>query len=111
MIQQKIYFSQATYKIMYEDGYLGTANIVFEKSLDKEEIFNIGKQSDFYIVDEDLKQRIDKAIEYIENNDLYELEYNEDIYENTENLWGANDEIARNDLLDILKGCDSNDNK
>ena len=88
MIQQKIYFSEANYKKMFDDGYLGTANIVFEKALHKEDIFSIGKQSHFYIVDEDLKQRIDKAIEYIENSDKYDF--------------------SKCELLDILTGSDTN---
>ena len=106
MIQHKIYFSDATYNKMYEDGYLGYANIIFEKALNREEIFNIRIQKIFYIVDEDLKQRIDKAIEYIENNSLYDIEYDEDIYENKTYMSGVNDEIASRKLLDILKGSD-----
>lgn len=98
MIQQKIYFSEATYNKMFEDGYLGTANIIFEKTLHKGEIFDIGKQRHFYIVDEDLKQRIDKAIEYLEN---------EGIDENTKNYYCCND-VDGVDLYKILKGSDSN---
>lgn len=102
MIQQKIYFSEASYKKMIEDGYLGTANIIFEKTLHKEEIFNIGKQSHFYIVDEDLKQRIDKAIEYIEK-DMKRILIPFDEFV----IWDdTNVENEINKLLDILKGKD-----
>ena len=92
MIQQKIYFTDATYNRMYEDGYLGNANIIFEKALCKGEIFDIGKQSHFYIVDEDLKQRIDKAIETLE-----EYVHDGDIVR----IGGI-----ENYVLDILKGSD-----
>lgn len=98
MIQQKIYFTDATYNRMYEDGYLGNANIIFEKALDKEEIFNIGKQSHFYIVDEDLKQRIDKAIEKLKEH-KHDLDYEPwSIYQ----IEGS----ILFDLVNILKGSD-----
>ena len=99
MIQQKIYFTDATYNRMYEDGYLGNANIIFEKALCKGDIFNIQRQSHFYIVNEDLKQRIDKAIEYIETNKQHIEEY---VYH-----WGSVEDYLY-ELLDILKGSDSN---
>ena len=95
MIQQKIYFTDATYNRMYEDGYLGNANIIFEKALCKEEIFNIGKIKSFYIVDEDLKQRIDKAIEYIEQKKLQPRLRTANTYS-----------LQERQLLDILKGSD-----
>lgn len=47
-------------------------------------------------------ERINKAIEYIENNPLYEEEYDYD-YEENSYLSGVNDEIAKKDLLKILK--------
>ena len=96
MIQQKIYFTDATYNRMYEDGYLGYANIIFEKALHRGEIFDIGKQKHFYIVDEDLKQRIEKAIEYIE-----ELDDNENSYGDYDIHYQV-----KKELLDILKGSD-----
>ena len=48
------------------------------------------------------KEVIDKAIEYIENNSLYEEEYDYD-YEENSYLSGIDDETAKKDLLDILK--------
>lgn len=53
----------------------------------------------------ELQQRINKAIEYIENNSLYETEYDYD-YEENSYLSGIDDEIAKKDLLKILKGED-----
>lgn len=53
-----------------------------------------------------LNNIIKRAIEYIENNSLYEIQYDEDIYENNVYMSGASDEIASRDLLDILKGSD-----
>ena len=54
-----------------------------------------------------LQQRINKAIEYIENNSLYEEEYDYD-YEENLYLSGIEDGYAKKDLLEILKG-DSNE--
>lgn len=54
-----------------------------------------------------LQQRINKAIEYIENHSLYEEEYDYD-YEENSYLSGIDDEQAKRDLLEILKG-DSNE--
>lgn len=53
----------------------------------------------------ELKYKINKAIEYIENNSLYETEYDYD-YEENIYLSGIDDEIAKKDLLEILKGED-----
>ena len=50
-----------------------------------------------------LKDKIDKAIEYIENNSLYEEEYDYD-YEENSYLSGIDDETAKKDLLKILRG-------
>lgn len=62
-----------------------------------------------YITDTDLiyenyilSQVIDKAIKYIENNSLYEEEYDYD-YEENSYLSGIDDETAKKDLLEILK--------
>ena len=52
-----------------------------------------------------LQQKIDKAIEYIENHSLYEEEYDYD-YEENSYLSGIDDEQAKRDLLEILKGSD-----
>ena len=47
------------------------------------------------------KEVIDKAIEYLENNSLYEEEYDYD-YEENSYLSGIDDETAKKDLLKIL---------
>ena len=49
------------------------------------------------------KEVIDKAKEYIENNPLYEEEYDYD-YEENSYLSGIDDETAKKDLLKILRG-------
>ena len=56
---------------------------------------------------EKLKERIDKAIEYIENNSLYEEKCDYD-YEEYSYSIGIDDETAKKELLEILKG-DSNE--
>ena len=50
-------------------------------------------------------EKINKAIEYIENNPLYEEEYDYD-YEENSYLSDVCDEIAKKDLLEILKGVE-----
>lgn len=50
-----------------------------------------------------LKDRIDKAIEYIENNSLYEKEYDYDYDDNLE-LSNISDSEAKEELLNILRG-------
>ena len=68
--------------------------------------FNTDKATEYLEKEnEELQQRIDKAIEYIENNSLYETEYDYD-YEENSYLSGIDDEIAKKDLLEILKGED-----
>ena len=54
---------------------------------------------------DDLQQRVDKAVEYVNNNSLYEQESD---YDNEDNLilGMPSDEKATNDLLNILKGND-----
>ena len=54
------------------------------------------------IVITNLNERIDKAIEYIENHSLYEEEYDYD-YEENSYLSSIDDEKAKKDLLEILK--------
>ena len=49
------------------------------------------------------KEVIDKAIKYLENNSLYEEEYDYD-YEENSYLSGIDDETAKKDLLKILRG-------
>ena len=63
-----------------------------------------------YITDTDLiyenyilSQVIDKAIKYIENNSLYEEEYDYD-YEENSYLSGIDDETAKKEILKILRG-------
>lgn len=53
----------------------------------------------------ELRKRINKAIEYVENNILYTEDYD---YDEEDNLvWkGAYDYEAREDLLNILRGND-----
>lgn len=60
-------------------------------------------KEDFKPSYETLEHRIDKAIEYIENNSLYKEEIDYD-YEETPIYVGCNDIKAREELLDILKG-------
>ena len=50
-----------------------------------------------------LKDRINKAVEYIENNSLYDEEYDYN-YEEEIYLSGIDDEVAKKDLLSLLKG-------
>lgn len=52
---------------------------------------------------DELSDRIQKAIEYIENNRLYKEEIDYD-YEENPIYVGCNDIKAREELLDILKG-------
>lgn len=51
----------------------------------------------------DLQNRIDEAIEYIENNDLYTQDIDYD-YDDNMYLSPPNDETERKDLLEILRG-------
>lgn len=51
----------------------------------------------------DLEKRINKAVEYIENNSLYDEEYDYN-YEEEMYLSGIDDEVAKKDLLSLLKG-------
>ena len=64
---------------------------------DIEYIMQLEKENQKY------KEVIDKAIEYIENNPLYEEEYDYD-YEENSYLSGIDDETAKKDLLKILRG-------
>ena len=59
----------------------------------------------FYWERKELREIIDKAIEYVENNSLYEQDYD---YDYEENLieYPPNDEKATKELLDILRGED-----
>lgn len=60
---------------------------------------------DKYLLEQKLEKRekqIQDAIEYIENNSLYEQDYDYDYEENLVE-YPPTDEYARNDLLKILK--------
>lgn len=52
-----------------------------------------------------LEERIDNAIEYVNNNSLYEQDYDYDYEENLVE-YPPSDELARKHLLEILKGND-----
>lgn len=54
----------------------------------------------------ELINRIDEAIEYIENNDLYTQDIDYD-YDDNMVLSPPNDETERKDLLEILRGEDN----
>ena len=54
----------------------------------------------------ELQDRIDKTIEYIENNDLYTQDIDYD-YDDNMVLSPPTDELERKELLDILKGEDN----
>ena len=58
-----------------------------------------------FILKELYKKRIDDAIEYIENNDLYYQDVDYD-YEENMTLGLPSDEEAKDILLSILKGVD-----
>ena len=57
----------------------------------------------------DLQQRIDKAIEYIENNDLYTQDIDYD-YDDNMVLSPPTDELESKKLLNILRGKDNESN-
>ena len=63
----------------------------------KEEVIEDMYKDNCYIM-----QKIERAIEYIENNSLYETEYDYD-YEENSYLSGIDDTQAKKDLLEILK--------
>jgi len=69
--------------------------------LTKEQIISILKDALNCIKEQ--QQRIDDAIEYIENNDLYYQDVDYD-YEENMTLLSPSDEDARAILLSILKG-------
>lgn len=57
---------------------------------------------------EKLKERIGKAIKYIEEHSLYEQDYDFDYEENLVE-YPPSDEQTKKDLLAILKGSESNE--
>lgn len=55
---------------------------------------------------DELENKINKAIDYIENNDLYTQDYDYD-YDDNMVLSPPTDELERKELLDILRGEDN----
>lgn len=73
-----------------------------------EEILLVPKSTMDFIVKENetLRERIEKALSYIEDNDLYDVDwdYNYENYEEELEYRGTDDATAREDLIAILKG-------
>lgn len=73
-----------------------------------EEILLVPESTINFIVkeNESLRERIEKALSYIEDNDLYNVDwdYNYENYEEELEYHGADDATAREDLIAILKG-------
>lgn len=73
-----------------------------------EEILLVPESSMNFIVkeNEDLRERIEKALSYIEQHDLYNVDwdYNYENYEEELEYRGTDDATAREDLIAILKG-------
>lgn len=73
-----------------------------------EEILLVPESTINFIVkeNESLRERIEKALSYIEDNDLYNVDwdYNYENYEEELEYRGADDATAREDLIAILKG-------
>lgn len=79
--------------------------MTLEEFIGKLQMVYVGDRNAFneiVSVYEKLQQRLEKVIEYIENNSLYEEEYDYD-YEENSYLSGIDDEQAKKDLLEILK--------
>ena len=71
--------------------------------MEKEKIEIIEAYAECIHNGEVLLERIEKAVEYIENTPLYETTYDYNMEEELE-LQNVSDETASNDLLNILKG-------
>lgn len=75
-----------------------------------EEILLVPKSTMDFIVKENetLRERIEKALSYIEDNELYDVDwdYNYENYEEELEYRGTDDATAREDLIAILKGED-----
>ena len=73
-----------------------------------EEILLVPESTINFIVkeNESLRERIEKALSYIEDNDLYNVDwdYNYENYEEELEYRGTDDATAREDLIAILKG-------
>lgn len=78
-----------------------TLQSIYSKINEEEKIFLS------YVINQfnNVCERNNKAIEYIENHSLYEEEYDYD-YEENSYLSDIDDEQAKRDLLEILKGSD-----
>ena len=100
-MKYKIYFTDTHWKRVGQEHYFGTGNIVFETALEKETIYELGAKRNLFIVDEDLQERINKAIEYIEHAQNYGTM--------AQVMPHLKPYINGDDLLDILKGSDSNE--
>ena len=81
----------------YVFAQLSSLPYAFQYALVTEYIENLERENKKY------KEVIDKAIKYIENHSLYEEEYDYD-YEENSYLSGIDDETAKKDLLEILRG-------
>ena len=82
-------------------------NVIYDYTSDVYEELEEEKrinQEDLKLIDE-LQERIDKAIEYIENTPLYETTYDYNMEEELE-IQNVSDETASNKLLNILRGED-----
>lgn len=110
------------------DKYGVSATLVFNEGLTYKELEQVIDEKYFYLSNnnlqeeiEDLKadygskaqverdilqNRIDEAIEYIENNDLYTQDIDYD-YDDNMYLSPPDDETERKDLLEILRGEDN----
>lgn len=75
-----------------------------------EEILLVPESTINFIVKENelLRERIEKALSYIEDNGLYDedWDYNYENYEEELEYRGTDDATAREDLIAILKGED-----
>lgn len=73
-----------------------------------EEILLVPESTINFIVKENelLRERIEKALSYIEDNDLFNVDwdYNYENYEEELEYRGTDDATAREDLIAILKG-------
>ena len=74
--------------------------------MNKEELLKGGLDDVYRKSYYDLKARINKAIDYIENNDLYTQDIDYD-YDDNMVLSPPTDELERKELLEILRGEDN----
>lgn len=116
LIERKIFLAEVSGGLTYSDNkFIDLWNYTIDL---KEENSQLKRENealkqtheyDVNMIDEvkgesvKLYQRIEKAIEYIENNSLYEEEYDYD-YEENSYLSGIDDKQAKEELIEILKG-------